>query len=38
MNQIYMDDHITLGHNLLSITDAPFNSTLEDAKRKYVGV
>ena len=23
MNQIYMDDHITLGHNLLSITDVP---------------
>ena len=23
MNQIYMDDYITLGHNLLSITDVP---------------
>ena len=27
MNQIYFDDDVTLGHNLLSITDTPSQGT-----------
>ena len=27
MNQIYSDDYVTLGHNLLSITDIPSQGT-----------
>ena len=36
MNQIFMDDHITLGHNLLSITDVPSLGTQHGRHQKEI--